>query len=238
MVKRFSRQRGYTQSLTTVANFQKILSYSVHALVCHLFALVFGPLALSFYLYNMKFLIVGLGNIGPEYAHTRHNIGFDIADQLVKDLDGDFELLKLAYYAEVSFKGKKLHVIKPTTFMNLSGKAVNYWMKDLKIAPENVLVLVDDLALPLGKLRMKLQGSSAGHNGLKSIEELCGGQNYARLRFGISDNFRKGQQAEYVLGSFDKNEQKELPTLINRGVSMIKSFVTIGPAQTMTLFNK
>jgi PTH1 family peptidyl-tRNA hydrolase len=186
----------------------------------------------------MKFLIVGLGNIGPEYANTRHNIGFNIADELVKDLGGSFELLRLAYYAEVNFKGKKLHVIKPTTFMNLSGKAVNYWMKELKIEPENVLVLVDDLALPLGKLRMKLQGSSAGHNGLKSIEEVCGGQNYARLRFGISDNFRKGMQAEYVLGQFDKNEQKELPTLINRGVTMIKSFATIGPAQTMTLFNK
>ncbi|TKC05397.1 aminoacyl-tRNA hydrolase [Pedobacter polaris] len=186
----------------------------------------------------MKYLIVGLGNIGPEYANTRHNIGFNIADELVSSLGGNFELLRLAYYAEVGFKGKKLHVIKPTTFMNLSGKAVNYWMKDLKIAPENVLVLVDDLALPLGKLRMKLQGSSAGHNGLKSIEEVCGGQNYARLRFGISDNFRKGQQADYVLGQFDKDEQKELPTLINRGVTMIKSFVTIGPAQTMTLFNK
>lgn len=186
----------------------------------------------------MKYLIVGLGNIGSEYAHTRHNIGFDIADQLVGDLDGSFELKKLAYYAEVSFKGKKLHVIKPTTYMNLSGKAVNYWMKDLRILPENVLVLVDDLALPLGKLRMKLQGSSAGHNGLKSIEELCGGQNYARLRFGISDNFRKGMQAEYVLAHFDKNEQKELPVLINRAVTMIKSFATIGAAQTMTLFNK
>ena len=186
----------------------------------------------------MKFLIVGLGNIGSEYANTRHNIGFNIADELVEDLGGSFELLRLAYYAEVSYKGKKLHVIKPTTFMNLSGKAVNYWMKDLKIAPENVLVLVDDLALPLGKLRMKLQGSSAGHNGLKSIEEVCGGQNYPRLRFGISDNFRKGMQAEYVLSPFDKNEQKELPTLINRSVTMIKSFVTIGAAQTMTLFNK
>jgi PTH1 family peptidyl-tRNA hydrolase len=186
----------------------------------------------------MKYLIVGLGNIGPEYAHTRHNIGFDITDALVNDLGGSFELLRLAYYAEVSHKGKKLHVIKPTTFMNLSGKAVNYWMKELKIAPENVLVVVDDLALPLGKLRMKLQGSSAGHNGLKSIEEVCGGQNYARLRFGIGDNFRKGQQVNYVLGPFDKDEQKELPVLINRGVSMIKSFVAIGAAQTMTLFNK
>ncbi|MBY0245575.1 MAG: aminoacyl-tRNA hydrolase [Sphingobacteriaceae bacterium] len=186
----------------------------------------------------MKYLIVGLGNIGAEYAHTRHNIGFDIADELVKNLEGDFEVLKLAYYAEVSFKGKKLFVIKPTTYMNLSGKSVNYWMKELKILPENILVIVDDLALPMGKLRLKLQGSSAGHNGLKSIEELCGGQNYARLRFGIGDNFRKGQQAEYVLGLFDKDEQKDLPTLINRGVSLIKSFVTVGPAQTMTLFNK
>ncbi len=186
----------------------------------------------------MKYLIIGLGNIGPEYANTRHNIGFNMADELVKDLGGDFEILKLAYYAEVGFKAKKMYVIKPTTFMNLSGKAVNYWMNNLKIAPENVLVLVDDLALPLGKLRLKLQGSSAGHNGLKSIEELCGGQNYARLRFGISDNFRKGQQADYVLGLFDKDEQKELPTLINRGVTIIKSFVTIGAAQTMTLFNK
>ena len=111
-------------------------------------------------------------------------------------------------------------------------------MKELKIAPENVLVLVDDLALPLGKLRMKLKGSSAGHNGLKSIEEVCGGQNYARLRFGIGDDFPKGRQVDFVLGQFDKNEKKELPVLINRAVSMIKSFATIGAAQTMTLFNK
>ncbi len=186
----------------------------------------------------MKFLIVGLGNIGAEYVGTRHNIGFDIADELVANLSGDFAHSRLAYYSEVSYKGKKLHVIKPTTFMNLSGKAVNYWMKELKIAPENVLVLVDDLALPLGKTRMKLKGSSAGHNGLKSIEEVCGGQDYARLRFGIGDDFPKGRQVEFVLGQFDKNEKKELPVLINRAVSMIKSFATIGAAQTMTLFNK
>ncbi|WP_293301946.1 aminoacyl-tRNA hydrolase [Pedobacter sp. UBA4863] len=186
----------------------------------------------------MKFLIVGLGNIGAEYEGTRHNIGFDIADELVASHEGKFEHGRLAYHAEVSHKGRKLHVIKPTTYMNLSGKAVNYWMKELKIAPENVLVLVDDLALPLGKLRMKLQGSSAGHNGLKSIEEVCGGQNYARLRFGIGDDFPKGRQVDFVLGQFDKNEKKELPVLINRAVSMIKSFATIGAAQTMTLFNK
>ena len=186
----------------------------------------------------MKFLIVGLGNIGAEYVGTRHNIGFDIADELVANLDGNFAHSRLAYHAEVSYKGKKLHVIKPTTFMNLSGKAVNYWMKELKIAPENVLVLVDDLALPLGKTRMKLKGSSAGHNGLKSIEEVCGGQDYARLRFGIGDDFPKGRQVDFVLGQFDKNEKKELPVLINRAISMIKSFATIGAAQTMTLFNK
>jgi len=187
---------------------------------------------------EMKYLIVGLGNIGPEYANTRHNIGFNIADELVEQLGGTFSNLRLAYYSEVSFKGKKLHVIKPTTFMNLSGKAVNYWLHELKIAPENVLVLVDDLALPLGKLRLKLQGSSAGHNGLKSIEGLCGGQNYARLRFGIGDNFAKGRQVDYVLAPFDKDEQPELPALIDKSVELIKSFVTAGPAQTMTFFNK
>lgn len=186
----------------------------------------------------MKYLIVGLGNIGPEYAYTRHNIGFLIADQLVKDLGGSFSNLRLAYYAEVSFKGKKLHVIKPTTFMNLSGKAVNYWMQEFKVPYENVLVIVDDLALPLGKLRLKLQGSSAGHNGLKSIEALCGGQAYPRLRFGIGDNFSRGEQADYVLSNFDKDELPELPGLIDKSTELIKSFVTVGPAKTMTAFNQ
>lgn len=186
----------------------------------------------------MKYLIVGLGNIGPEYADTRHNIGFNIADQLVKDLNGNFVNSRLAYYAEVSYKGKKLHVIKPTTFMNLSGRAVNYWMQELKIPMEHVLVIVDDLALPLGKLRLKLQGSSAGHNGLKSIEASCGGQNYPRLRFGIGDNYAKGRQVDFVLSGFDKEEQPELPGLIDRSVQLIQSFVTIGPGLTMTNFNK
>jgi PTH1 family peptidyl-tRNA hydrolase len=186
----------------------------------------------------MKYLIVGLGNIGPEYADTRHNIGFNIADQLVKELDGSFVNSRLAYYAEVSFKGKKLHVIKPTTFMNLSGKAVNYYMQELKIPIEHVLVIVDDLALPLGKLRLKLKGSSAGHNGLKSIEASCGGQDYPRLRFGISDNFSKGRQVDYVLSVFDKDELLELPALIDKSVDLIKSFVTVGPGLTMTNFNK
>jgi PTH1 family peptidyl-tRNA hydrolase len=192
----------------------------------------------ALYLLFMKYLIVGLGNIGPEYADTRHNIGFNIADQLVNDLGGSFVNSRLAYYAEVSFKGKKLHVIKPTTFMNLSGKAVNYWMQELKIPIEQVLVIVDDLALPLGKLRLKLKGSSAGHNGLKSIEASCGGQDYPRLRFGISDNFSKGRQIDYVLSRFDKEELPELPALIDKSVQLIQSFVTVGPGLTMTNFNK
>lgn len=187
---------------------------------------------------QMKYLIVGLGNIGAEYEHTRHNIGFKVADELVNQLGGVFQNVRLAYYAEVSFKGKKLHVIKPTTFMNLSGRAVNYYMQELKIPLENVLVIVDDLAIPLGSIRIKLKGSDAGHNGLKSIAELCGGQNYPRLRFGISDNFRKGYQAEYVLAKFEKDEQRELPQLIDKSVEAIKSFVTIGPSLTMTQFNK
>ncbi len=185
----------------------------------------------------MKYLIVGLGNIGPEYKDTRHNIGFNIADELVRELGGQFSNSRLAYYSEVSYKGKKLHVIKPTTFMNLSGKAVNYWMQELKIPIENVLVIVDDLALPLGKLRLKLKGSSAGHNGLKSIEASCGGQNYPRLRFGISDNFAKGRQIDYVLSTFDKDELPELPALIDKSVKLIESFVTVGPGLTMTHFN-
>lgn len=206
---------------------------------CAAFFMPCFPVAKTYalYLMPMKYLIVGLGNIGPDYANTRHNIGFNIADELVKSLDGSFQNIRLAYYSEVSFKGRKLHVIKPTTFMNLSGKAVNYYMQELKIPLEHVLVIVDDLAMPLGKLRLKLQGSSAGHNGLKSIEALCGGQQYPRLRFGIGDNFPKGHQADYVLSHFDKDELPELPALVDRSVELIKSFVTIGPAKTMTLFN-
>ncbi len=185
----------------------------------------------------MKYLIVGLGNIGTEYAHTRHNIGFDIADELVKQLDGSFGNLRLAYYAEVSWKGRKLHVIKPTTFMNLSGKAVNYWMHELKIAPENVLVIVDDLALPLGKLRLKLQGSSAGHNGLKSIEAVCGGQNYPRLRFGIGDNFPKGRQVDYVLGKWTEEEVPIVRKKVLKCVELIEYFVQSGITLTMNQVN-
>ena len=186
----------------------------------------------------MKYLIVGLGNIGPEYADTRHNIGFMILDKLVKEENEKFHSMRLAYYAEVKHKGRMLHLIKPTTYMNLSGNALRYWMNELKIPVENVLVLVDDLALPLGTLRLKPKGSAAGHNGLKHIELVLGNNNYARLRFGISDNFPKGRQVDYVLDAFDKDELPELPALIDRSIEMIKSFATVGTELTMTRYNK
>lgn len=186
----------------------------------------------------MKYLIVGLGNIGPEYADTRHNIGFMVANELAKREKVSFSNLRLAYYTELSHKGRKVYVIKPTTFMNLSGKAVNYWMQELRIPIENVLVIVDDLALPFGTIRLKPKGSAAGHNGLKSIEGVLGGVDYPRLRFGISDNYPKGRQIDYVLSGFDDDEQLELPALIDRSIEMIYSFVSVGAELTMTRFNK
>ncbi len=186
----------------------------------------------------MKYLIVGLGNIGPEYADTRHNIGFMVADELAKQAQVSFFNMRLAYYTELSHKSRKIHLIKPTTYMNLSGKAVNYWMHELKIPVENTLVIVDDLALPFGTIRLKPKGSAAGHNGLKSIEAMLGGVDYPRLRFGIGDSFPKGRQVDYVLSGFDKEEQPELPALIDRSIEVIQSFVTVGAELTMTRFNK
>lgn len=185
----------------------------------------------------MNFLIVGLGNIGKEYADTRHNIGFMIADELAKQANSTWSTLKHAFYTEFKLRNHNIYVIKPTTYMNLSGKAVNYWMQQLKVPIENVLVIVDDLAIPFGSLRIKPKGSAAGHNGLKSIEALCGGQNYPRLRFGISDNYSKGRQVDYVLGPFDKEELLGLPALIEHAVKMVHSFATIGIELTMTNLN-
>ena len=186
----------------------------------------------------MKYLIVGLGNIGQEYADTRHNIGFMVLDEIAKEAGVKFSTLRLASYAEMNHKGRSLHLIKPTTYMNLSGKAVTYWMQDLKIPIENVLIIVDDLAIPFGSVKIKPKGSPAGHNGLKSIEGLLGSNEYPRLRFGIGDNFPKGHQVDYVLSGFDHDEIPELPTLIDKSINMIKSFTTIGIELTMTNFNK
>lgn len=186
----------------------------------------------------MKYLIAGLGNIGEEYENTRHNIGFKVLDFLVKESNtSSFSLEKQAHVAELKHKGRKLLLIKPTTYMNLSGKAVSYWVQKEKILPENILVITDDLALPFGTLRMKSKGSDGGHNGLKSIQECLNTSSYPRLRFGVGNDFYKGQQVNYVLGPWSTEEEKLLNERISRAAEMVKSFCTIGIAQTMSQFN-
>ncbi|MEN7548170.1 aminoacyl-tRNA hydrolase [Rapidithrix thailandica] len=185
----------------------------------------------------MKYLVVGLGNIGAEYANTRHNIGFMIADRLAEKFKCTFESERQAFVTEFKHKGRSIHLIKPTTYMNLSGKAVRHWMNQLKIPQDNLLVLVDDLALPFGTLRMRAKGSDAGHNGLKNIQELLGNNKYPRLRFGIGDSFSKGKQIDYVLGDFDKKEQEELEIFIEKSCDMVLSFASIGIQRTMTTYN-
>ena len=185
----------------------------------------------------MKFLIVGLGNPGVQYEQTRHNIGFLVTEKLVADLGGKFISSKLADVAEVKLKGRILVVIKPTTYMNLSGKAVNYWMQQEKIPRENILVITDDLALPFGKLRMKGKGSDGGHNGLKDIQATLNSQEYARLRFGVGSEFNKGQQVDYVLGEWNAEEKQTLQERIQTATEFIKGFATIGLGMTMTNWN-
>lgn len=184
-----------------------------------------------------KFLIVGLGNIGPEYVNTRHNIGFKILDFLVRKEGLSFETVKLGALAEYKFKGRTLLLLKPNTYMNLSGKAVKYWMDKEKIPLENILVITDDLNLSFGTIRIKPKGSDGGHNGLKNINLVLNSQNYARFRFGISDQFKKGQQVDYVLGNWDDEESAKLPERLELATEIIKSFGTAGLEHTMTAFN-
>ena len=186
---------------------------------------------------HMKYLIAGLGNIGPEYELTRHNAGFLILDQLADMHKTDFTTERLAMSAEIKHKGRSIHLIKPTTYMNLSGKAVAYWMQELKVAKENLLVVVDEIALPFGSLRMRGKGSSAGHNGLKNIELTLNGQDYPRLRVGVGDNYSKGRQVDYVLSNFSKEEFKQLPEVFARANEMILSFCTAGLERTMSQYN-
>jgi len=186
----------------------------------------------------MKYLIAGLGNIGPEYELTRHNIGFLILDRMADNHKIDFKTERLADKAELKYKGRQLHLIKPNTYMNLSGKAIAYWLQELKIPKENLLVLVDDIALPFGTLRMRTKGSAAGHNGLKNIELLLLGQDYSRLRFGIGNTFSKGQQVDFVLSNFSKEELNELPGLMDKTADMVYSFCTIGAERTMNFHNQ
>ncbi len=185
----------------------------------------------------MKYLIIGLGNIGPEYELTRHNIGFLILDRLADKEGATWNSGRLAFTAEFKHKSRQIHLIKPTTYMNLSGRAVNYWMKELKIPKENILVVVDDVALPFGKLRLRSKGSSAGHNGLKNIEELTGGQDFSRLRFGIGNDFPQGKQVEYVLGRWNQNEINDLIIPMDKAAEMILAFCTLGINMTMNQFN-
>ena len=192
---------------------------------------------------TMKYLIVGLGNVGAEYEGTRHNSGFMVLDRLLKACTRDggekptYVLDRHAYRAEVRMKGRTLVLIRPTTYMNLSGKAVQYWMQKEKVPLENLLVIVDDIALPVGKIRMKKQGSNGGHNGLANIEELLHTANYSRLRVGVGNNFGQGHQIDYVLGRFTDEEQSLLDPALDRAVEAVKAFVTLGVDRAMNMYN-
>lgn len=185
----------------------------------------------------MKYLIAGLGNIGQEYSETRHNIGFKVLDALAEASNAVFKDGRRAFVTEIKHRGRILVLIKPTTYMNLSGKAIHYWLQKEKIPLENLMVIADDLALPFGKIRIRAKGSDAGHNGLKNINEVLGTNQYARLRFGIGNEFLRGQQIDYVLGTWDNEELKSLPERIEKCQEAVLAFPTIGIQRTMNLYN-
>ncbi|MBC6988230.1 aminoacyl-tRNA hydrolase [Hymenobacter sp. BT491] len=185
----------------------------------------------------MKFLVMALGNIGPEYADTRHNIGFMVADYLAAKHDAHFEIGRHAFVTEIKSKGKSFTLVKPTTYMNLSGKAAAHYLSALKIPVSQMLVVTDDLALPFGKLRLKGKGSAGGHNGLKHIQETLGTDEYARLRFGVDANFPKGRQVDYVLDPFSPDEQIELPLRIEKAADAVLTFGALGIERAMNVVN-
>lgn len=186
----------------------------------------------------MKFLIAGLGNIGADYVETRHNIGFDVVDVFAAKHQAKFSSQRLADVAEVKYKGRILVLIKPTTYMNLSGNALRYWLQQEKIPIENSLTIVDDLAFPLDVMKVRASGSAAGHNGLRSIEESLGTQNYPRVRFGIGNNFARGKQVDFVLGRWKDNEIPMVNLKVKYCTEIIESFATIGLDRTMNIFNQ
>ncbi len=186
----------------------------------------------------MKYLIVGLGNIGAEYAETRHNIGFKVLDALAGASDTFFTTGRYGDRATLRHKGHSLLLLKPSTYMNLSGKAVRYWMDAEHIAPENLLVVSDDIALPFGTLRLRPKGSAGGHNGLKNIAELLGTEEFARMRFGVGGDFPRGHQVDYVLGEWTEEERAALPERLKLFGDAILSFAAVGLERTMNLFNK
>ncbi len=184
-----------------------------------------------------KFLIVGLGNIGAEYVNTRHNIGFKILDYFARKESISFQTAKLGDVAEFKTKGRTLILLKPNTYMNLSGKAVKYWMEKENIEKENILVITDDLNLSFGTIRIKSKGSDGGHNGLKNIQLVLNSNEYPRFRFGISDEFKKGRQVDYVLGEWNEEEKTKLPERLELGSEIISSFALAGLANTMNIYN-
>lgn len=184
-----------------------------------------------------KYLIAGLGNIGPEYAGTRHNIGFQILDELARETSAVFEPNRLGDVAQLKLKGRTLFCLKPSTFMNRSGKAVRFWLEKEKIPLENLLVVTDDLNLEFGALRFKTKGSDGGHNGLKDIQTILGTTTYNRFRFGIGSEYSKGGQVDYVLGQWSDTELGDMPARLRRSVEVIRSFALAGPAVTMNTFN-
>ena len=185
----------------------------------------------------MKFLISGLGNVGNEYAHTRHNVGFDVLMAFATKHAGQFTMGRLAYTAEVRWKGRIFICVCPTTYMNLSGKAIKYWLDKEKIEVKNLLVVFDDIAIPLNKIRLRPGGSDAGHNGLKSIQEALGTSEYPKLRFGIGNNFPKGMQSNFVLGKWSKEEEPIVKKKIDLCVEVIETFATAGINTAMNNFN-
>lgn len=186
----------------------------------------------------MKYLIAGLGNIGAEYKNTRHNIGFQILDALAGVSNISFKDKRYGFVAEYKYKARNFILLKPTTYVNLSGRAVAYWLQKESIEISNLLVLVDDLALPFGTIRVRAKGGAGGHNGLENINQVIGRNDYARLRFGIGDNFHKGFQVDYVLGEWSREEEKELPGKIDTCIEIVQSFGSIGTERTMNFFNK
>ena len=185
----------------------------------------------------MNYLIVGLGNIGVEYANTRHNMGFMVLDAWAQASNIIFESGRYGYTATISFKGRRFTLLKPSTYMNLSGKAVRYWMNELKIPLENLLVISDDLNIPFGTVRLRKNGSAGGHNGLTNINELLGTQDYARIRMGIGNDFGRGHQVDYVLGELSDEEKELMPELSKKVIEGIKAFATIGPDRAMNVLN-
>ena len=185
----------------------------------------------------MNYLVVGLGNIGAEYANTRHNMGFMVLDAWAQASNISFETGRYGSTATISFKGRKFHLLKPSTYMNLSGKAVRYWMQELKIPVENIIIISDDLNIPFGTLRLRKNGSAGGHNGLTNITELIGTQEYARIRVGIGNDFGKGQQVGFVLGELSKEEKEEMEGISKRVIDGVKAWATIGVDRAMNTVN-